>query len=115
MKTTKQQLLEVLEYIIEHPDELRINCYICPCIFERCRVKNFNVGMVLDLFMTYKPTKRKFKKYYKGKYFTGSYNWWTVVIAIEERQFDKLIDTKISYVKDLIKVLKREIKKESLT
>ena len=115
MKTTKQQLLEVLKYIVKHPKKLNDIEFLCHYIESVGFRKGFDVFDILKLFIKYKPTKRKFKKYYEDEYFYGGNSWWNVSLAKTDGTYKKLMATKISYAKDLIKVLKREIKKESLT
>ena len=115
MKTTKQQLLEILEYIVKHPKKLNDINFLCHYIEGVASRKGFDVFDIIKLFIKYKPTKRKFKKYYEDEYFYGGNSWWNVSLAKTDGTYKKLMATKISYAKDLIKVLKREIKKESLT
>lgn len=117
MIKVKELLKESLQYILDNPEMLYNGKYICTTLHDAANVKDLDVDsiyLIKSEFKNYKPcVNKKLSRFTRNQYYYGGGAWWNLELAKTEGNYDKVIESKLLFIKRVIETIDKELTDES--
>lgn len=117
MIKVKELLRENLQYILDNPEMLYNGKYICIVLDDVGIIKSLTFGvrqLIKSEFEMYKPcVNKKLNRFTRNQYYYGGGAWWNLELAKTEGNYDKVIESKLLFIKRVIETIDKELTDES--
>lgn len=105
----KKILREALQHILDHPRLLYLEGFICTALIE-IRPGDYNTRHLFT--ERYNPyVEKRLMGFTRNKYWVYSNSWWNLTKARRDGNYDKLIQTKLLYIKRVIEIIDEQLTK----